>query len=152
MIKKFIKCSHQRRLLAAVALFVFGAVSMGAEAQQRATAKLNVQVANAEVASLCNPDKTDSARKGRRTVFTCEGKAPTPKAGAARLSIAGGGGGGVRAEITCTYKDVDGQKTWTGCTCAADDDGNCTNFITWCAEQGDDVGGNSGGATCKPGG
>lgn len=141
-----------RSVLAAIVLAVTALASVTAFAQQRAvTTASAVDPGAAEVNSLCNPQKVSSSSRGKQTVYACEGKKPTPRpAGTARLKSPGGGG--LRAEINCTYESSGGAMTWLGCTCTANDSGNCTNFITWCAEQGDEVGGNSGGASCKPAG
>lgn len=128
------------------------AAAPDASAQERATVKpqraIMATQAPAEIKSLCNPKKVESRDGGTR--YTCEGKQPTPRPGGA-MSVKSPGSGGLKAEINCSYSESGGAMKWTGCTCSANDDGNCTNFITWCAEQGDEVGGNSGSASCSPG-
>lgn len=137
---------------AAVVLTICGTFSTAVFAQQQMAAQpARAQSGTAEVASLCNPKKVESSSRSGRTTFTCEGKKPTPKSGAADKYKAASPGG-VRSDIACNYSESGGAMTWLGCTCKADDDSNCTGFITWCADQGDEVGGNSGSATCSPGG
>jgi len=110
-----------------------------------------VQDRTAEVVSLCNPNKVDSFKSEGKTTYTCEGKRPAPKQGAASrykdASVRG-----PRADISCSYSETGGVMKWLGCTCAADEDSKCNGFITWCAVQGDEVSGNSGRASCLPGG
>ena len=139
-------------ILAIVVLTVFGAFSTPLFAQQTMTAQsARVQSSTAEVTSLCNPKKVkQSARRGK-TIYSCEGKKPTPRPGA-QANYKAAGDGGLRSDIDCSYSESGGVMTWLGCTCTADDDSNCTGFITWCADQGDEVSGNSGGASCSPGG
>ena len=137
-------------LLPSLAMLVFLACAAIAQAQTTAVAKAVRSDSTAEVTSLCNPQKTRSSSRGGQLSYVCEGKQPTPRPASATLKAAVGGG--VRSEIICKYKEAGGEKTWLGCTCSADEDSNCTDFITWCAEQGDEVGGNSGSATCAPGG
>jgi len=103
----------------------------------------------AEVVSLCNPNKVDSARSEAKTTYTCEGKRPAPRQGAASR-YKDTSARGPRADISCSYLETGGAMQWLGCTCAADEDSKCTGFIAWCAAQGDEVSGNSGSATCLP--
>jgi hypothetical protein len=105
----------------------------------------------AEVVSLCNPNKVESFKSEGKTTYTCEGKRPAPRQGAAsRYKDASARG--PRADINCSYSETGGDMKWLACTCAADEDSKCTGFITWCAAQGDEVSGNSGSASCVPGG
>ena len=128
-------------VISGVILLVCGAFSTAVVAQDRA----------AEVVSLCNPNKVDSFKSDGKTTYTCEGKRPAPKQGAASrykdASVRG-----PRADINCSYSETGGDMKWLGCTCTADEDSKCTGFITWCAAQGDEVSGNSGRASCLPGG
>lgn len=104
----------------------------------------------AEVVSLCNPNKVESATLGGKTTYTCEGKRPTPRPGAASR-YKDSSARGPRADINCSYSGSDNETKWLGCTCVADEDSKCTGFIAWCAAQGDEVSGNSGSASCSPG-
>jgi hypothetical protein len=133
---------------AALLMLVSALTAPAASAQTQVVAKPAGPVTEAELSSLCNPQKIRTSGRGGRLSYTCEGKPPTPRPGT-QVSAAPNR---PRAEINCNYSEKDGVKTWLGCTCKENDDGNCTNFITWCAEQGDEVGGNSGAASCMPGG
>ena len=139
-------------ILAIVVLTVFGAFSTPLFAQQTMTTQsARAQSSTAEVVSLCNPKKVkQSARRGK-TIYSCEGKKPTPRPGT-QTNFKAADDGGLRSDIDCSYSESGGAMNWLGCTCTADDDSNCTGFITWCADQGDEVSGNSGGASCSPGG
>ena len=118
-----------------------------ASAQTRATAqtmKLDASsVATAEVKRLCPSGKAKAKKKGKKTVYYCES---TPSS-AQRVSSKPKE---QRSEINCDYKESGGVTTWLGCTCKADEDGNCNQFISNCVEGGDNVGGNSNGASCSP--
>jgi hypothetical protein len=139
-------------IIAAVIIVVLSSLTVPVFAQQQMSAQpARAQNNPAEVRSLCNPNKLESASLDAKTTFTCQGKRPTPKSGAASKYKAANVGG-ARAEINCSYSESGSAMKWLGCTCKSDDDGNCTVFITWCAEQGDEVGGNSGSASCSPGG
>jgi hypothetical protein len=137
--------------MSSVMLTIFGAFSTQVFAQQAMAAQpARAQNSAAEVVSLCNPNNVESATLGGKTTYTCEGKRPTPRPGAASkykdTSVRG-----PRADINCSYSESGDDMKWLGCTCAADEDSKCTGFIAWCAAQGDDVSGNSGHASCSPG-
>jgi len=126
-------------------LLVCGAFSSPVFAQPAGT-----QDRAAEVVSLCNPNQVNSVKSEARTTYTCEGKRPAPRQGAASR-YKDPGAHGPRADIACSYSEADGVTQWLDCTCTADEDSKCTGFITWCAAQGDEVSGNSGRASCLPG-
>ncbi len=111
---------------------------------------------DATMKQMCGSREVVSKKRGNQTTYSCKSKpkrASTASSASASTSLkAAGGDGGLRAEINCNYSESGGTITWLGCTCSANDDGNCTQFITNCAEQGDEVGGNSGSASCSPGG
>jgi len=139
-------------IIAAVTTAALGSLTVPVFAQQQMPGQpARAQNNPAEVRSLCNPNKLESASRDAKTTFTCQGKRPTPKSGAATKYKAANVGG-ARADINCSYSESGGAMKWLGCTCKSDEDGNCTSFITWCAEQGDEVAGSSGGASCSPGG
>ena len=139
-------------ILAIVVLTIFGAYSTSLFAQQTMTAQTaRAQSSTAEVSSLCNPKKVEKSARRGKTTFSCEGKKPTPRPGA-QANYKAAGDGGLRSDINCSYSESGGVMKWLGCSCTADDESNCTGFITWCADQGDEVSGNSGGASCSPGG
>lgn len=120
-----------------------------AQAQTKMVAKpARMSTPEPEVASLCNPRTIESSSRGGRSTFTCVGQPPKPRPGTQVAAPTNK----PRSEINCNYSEKDGVKTWLGCNCTANDDGNCNQFISWCAENGDEVGGNSGSATCMPGG
>jgi len=130
-------------LKACVALLACAAFSTQLLAQQQPSSG-----SRAEVTSLCNPDKVESAEIGGNTTYTCEGKRPTPRSGAASKYKAARS---PRADINCSYSDRGDKSEWMGCNCTADEDSKCTGFIFWCASQGEDVSGNSSAASCSPG-
>jgi hypothetical protein len=109
--------------------------------------------ADSQMKQLCGTREVAKSSRGSKATYSCTSK---PKRAGTSSSTAGSikaaDGGGLRAEIDCSYSESGGVQTWLGCTCKENGDGNCTNFITWCAEQGDEVGGNSGSASCSPGG
>jgi hypothetical protein len=120
-------------------------------AQTRMTAQ--VSAADLQMKQICGSREVVSSSRNSKTTYSCKSKpARAAVSSSAGGSIKSADDGGLRSEIHCSYSESGGQKTWLGCTCKANDEGNCTNFITWCAEQGDEVGGNSGGASCSPGG
>jgi hypothetical protein len=132
-------------------MLTIGFVPEGFTQQPMRATVASVAPATAELKSLCNPATIKPGRAGATVTYVCEGKMPTAKPAA--MGLKAPTGGGVKATIGCTYsQDSQGNNTWTGCTCTADAESNCNSFINWCAEQGDNVGGNSGGASCAPGG
>jgi len=119
--------------------------------QSNSSQPASAQNRAAEVVSLCNPNKVDSYKSEGKTTYTCEGKRPAPRQGAAsRYKDASARG--PRAGINCSYSETGGDMKWLACTCTADEDSKCIGFISWCAAQGDEVSGNSGSASCVPGG
>ena len=93
---------------------------------------------------FCNPRLTSTSKRGRKTTYTCNsGPGGTSGSIQARPHVA-------RADINCDYADGEGGLSWLGCTCTSNDEGNCNNFISNCVGGGDDVSGNSGGASCSP--
>ena len=96
-----------------------------------------------EVRQFCAGQKVDSATHGNVITYSCGDTADSSSI-QARPNVQ-------RSDIDCTYtQDSDGNITWTGCTCTANEESNCTSFITNCAESGDQVDGNSGAASCSP--
>ncbi len=114
----------------------------------RAKPQMTLQVKKTNLAKLqqfCDPTQAVSSKRGRTTTYTCNtGPGGASTSIQARPQVA-------RADINCDYsQDGGGALTWLGCTCTSNDEGNCNNFITNCVEGGDDVGGNSGSASCDP--
>jgi hypothetical protein len=109
------------------------------------TMKLQAKpVSTAELNRFCDAGSTTSSKRGGVTTYSCQSKpAGSATSIQARPQVQ-------RSDINCDYSEQGGAITWLGCTCTANDEGNCNNFITNCVEKGDDVGGNSGGATCSP--
>lgn len=114
------------------------------------TQPTQTQSSSAEVTSLCNPNKIESASISGKTIYSCEGKRPSPRPGAAS-KYRDTSGRGARADIECSYAESGERTEWLGCTCVADEDSKCVGFIVWCATQGEEVSGNSGQASCLPG-
>jgi hypothetical protein len=112
-----------------------------------------VSTADSQMKQVCGSRGVAKSSRGSKATYSCTSK---PQRAGTSSSTAGSvkaaGSGGLRADIDCSYSESGGVQTWLGCTCKENNDGNCTNFITWCAEQGDEVSGNSGGANCNPGG
>ena len=107
--------------------------------------KLQPQKADkAELKRFCSPGQTTTSKRGSKTTYTCQFN---PEPGSMSIKARPGT---VRADINCDYSEQGGVNTWLGCTCKSNDDGNCNSFISNCVEGGDDVGGNSGGASCSP--
>jgi len=137
--------------IASLVLTICGTFSTQVFAQQTMAAQpARAQTSAAEVVSLCNPNKVESATLGGKTTYKCEGKKPTPRPGAASR-YKDSSARGPRADINCSYSEKGDETKWLGCTCVADEDSKCTGFIAWCAAQGDEVSGNSGSASCSPG-
>jgi hypothetical protein len=117
------------------------------EKEQPAIAQVKLQPKKVDMAELkrfCNPRQTTSSKRGGTTTYTCQAK---PEGSTMGLQARPGA---ARSEINCDYSEQGGSITWLGCTCKSNDEGNCNTFITNCVEGGDDVGGNSGAATCSP--
>ncbi len=140
--------------MAAITALLAGLATNPALAQTRMISQ--VSSPETTMKQMCGSREVVSKKRGKQTTYSCKS---TPKRASAASSAnastslkAAGGDGGLRAEINCNYSESGGTITWLGCTCSANDDGNCTQFITNCAEQGDEVGGNSGSASCSPGG
>ena len=114
-----------------------------AEKPERAKLKLKAQKADLkELKNFCKSGHTLSSKRDMTSTYACQTGIGKIKAGS----------GAARSEINCDYSEEGGSITWLGCACKSNDEGNCNNFISNCVEGGDDVGGNSGGASCSPGG
>lgn len=144
------------RLATLVAILALLAWSMSSPALAQTRMVSQTTTADAKMKQMCGSREVASSKRGNRTTYSCKA---TPKraasgagTGAATSLKVAGGDGGLRAEINCSYSESGGTITWLGCTCSANDDGNCNQFITNCAENGDEVGGNSGSASCGPSG
>ena len=151
-----IEKAHTRKLSAGIlfsSLFLLftclEAAAQSSTSQRQTTAKPMVvqakPVGTTQLKRFCE-DRPASSRRGSKTTYTCK-------------SNAGSSAGSIqaqptveRADVNCSYSDSGGVMTWLGCTCKANDDGNCNNFISNCVEAGDDIEGNSGSASCGPSG
>jgi len=136
--------------LALAVLTISGVFSTRLLAQPQITEQpVPVQGSSAEVTSLCNPNKIESTSISGKTIFSCEGKRPSPRPGAAS-KYKDTSGRGARADIECSYSGSSDRSQWLGCNCVADEDSKCIGFIVWCATQGEEVSGNSASASCSP--
>lgn len=143
-----------KRLSAIIGLSICAfMLSLPLYAQTRMVAQ-QVTSPEAKMKKMCGAREVTSSTRGSKTKYSCTSKpkraASTSSSSAGSMSIKAADTGGLRAEINCSYSESGGVTKWLGCTCKANDDGNCNAFITNCVEEGDDVGGNSGGASCSP--
>lgn len=111
------------------------------------TMKLSATPARySELKTFCGSSRPTTSKRGKTTTYTCK---PQPSGNSSSVQAKPDV---QRSEIDCNYSESGGVITWLGCTCTSDDNGNCNNFISNCVEKGDDVSGNSGGASCGPSG
>ena len=116
-------------------------------AQRQETAQpAQTTIAKLKMQAVCDTSKITSSSRGRTTTYTCTGGDPVP-APATSIQMTPMV---QRSDISCTYTESGGKTTWTGCNCTANDDSDCTTFITNCVSEGDTVNGNAGSASCKP--
>jgi hypothetical protein len=99
-----------------------------------------------ELNRFCDASTTKSSKRGKKTTYSCQSK-PSGSANSIQANPQV-----QRSEINCSYSESGGVTKWLGCTCKENQEGNCNQFISNCAEAGDEVGGNSGGASCGPSG
>jgi len=139
-----------------VALSVFFNLSVSAQVEkaqiagkqtvstmQITSANVKPMPANTSMADICDPYRKASRQKGNVLIVECKpARSSAPSRVKAKPDVQ-------RSEVNCKYTENDeGGFDAQSCTCKADSDSNCTGFITWCAKQGGDVGGNNQGATC----
>jgi hypothetical protein len=135
-------------LAAALAVAVLVLAGLPSMAQQRARVRA-AAVATAPqdaINQICDPERVRQNRRGDTVTFRCAATAPIPASQApqnlaARPTVQ-------RATITGECKEVNGVMTCSKWTCTQDADSNCKTFINWCVDQGGDVNGNGGGASC----
>jgi len=98
---------------------------------------------NTSLADICDPTRKASRQKGNELTVECK---PSKSSASSRVKAKPDV---QRSDVNCKYtENDDGGFDAQSCTCKADSDSNCTGFITWCAKQGGDVGGNNQNATC----
>jgi hypothetical protein len=123
----------------------------GARAMQRAqSAQLDVSVGTVSTEDLleafCDSSTVKKNSRGSRITYTCVGGSASSTS-----RLASQGAGPQRSKIHADCKDGgDGKPTGCICTCTADEESNCSNFIFQCSESDGEVGGNKSSATCKP--
>jgi hypothetical protein len=116
------------------------------QAKVKAMTMQAVPAGTAELSRFCDPSTVTTSSRGGKTLYNCTSKPGGSSSDLkARPRVA-------RSKITCEHSESGGVTTWLGCSCTADEGGNCNTFITNCVEDGDTVGGNSGSASCKPSG
>lgn len=152
MIYKFMAWITQAVFVLGIAISLSVAFVPEAFSQERVSKPKTVKikpikanVVKTEVSLFCKGQSVESSTSRGTTTYTCGG------GGSAAGTTIKAYPGVAKSKVNCDYSmDDDGNTTWHGCTCSADGDSNCTSFITKCAQAGDDVGGNSGAATCSP--
>jgi hypothetical protein len=148
----------RRCLASAVALVALTSTAWHAMAQDEreksgsmaAVTTLQVQAArSAEMPAgttfdnICDQGRKVTRRQAQVLTIACQPSGDSP-AGTitARPDVQ-------RSDVNCKFtEDGEGGFKAQSCTCKADDDSNCTGFITWCAKQGGDVSGNNQSASC----
>ena len=141
-------------LLVVLSVFFYSSVSAQVEMAQmkpsKTTSTMQITAvsvksmpANTSLADICDPARKTSRQQGNELTAACKSsKSATSSTIKAKPNVQ-------RSDVNCKYTENDqGGFDATSCTCKADSDSNCTGFITWCAKQGGDVGGNNQGATC----
>jgi len=119
------------------------AVKPAAAKQVRAANAVVPMPKGVRLSNICDPDTTEASSAGAVLTIACD-----PVASPQTAWLAAGMTKQV-SDINCKYTENDqGGMDVKSCSCKADDDSNCTGFITWCAKQGGDVSGNNQSATC----
>jgi len=110
---------------------------------QVTTTKAKPMPAKTSLKNICTPARMKTRQQENVLTVDCQPSSPSASANLkAKPAVQ-------RSDINCKYTENDqGGLDVDSCKCKADSDSNCTNFITWCAKQGGDVGGNNQSATC----
>jgi hypothetical protein len=147
-----IRCLIALTLATSLGLGVVHAQERGERPAREAAPEIKAD----EVTSLCDPATVRStprrprAGAAREVEVRCTGKRPSPRPKPATTTVAPTARS-PKAEINCSYTwGSGGAQQWLGCSCSANDDGDCFDFIAWCAGNGDQVGGTVGSASCSP--
>lgn len=143
-------------LALALAALVGVGVAHAQERGERPARDSTPEIKADEVSSLCDPatvrqsNRRPRAGAAREVEVRCTGKRPSARPRPATTTVATTSRS-PKADINCSYSwGSGGAQQWLGCTCSANDDGDCLDFITWCAGNGDAVGGTTGHASCSP--
>ena len=131
-----------------IALFYSLSVSAQVETKtvstmQIASANEKQMPSNTSFQNICDPVRKTSRQQADELTVSCRPSSPSASARlTAKPDVQ-------RSDVNCKFTENDeGGFDVQSCTCKADSDSNCTGFITWCAKQGGDVGGNNQSASC----